>query len=77
MLQNIHKRWADTMNHLLKTVPLREGVGGKSILISKDILNLPLQGAEQNLHIISSLERYLPNETLVAVGEAVTPNSDR
>lgn len=73
MLQNIHKRWAD-INHLLKTVPLREGVGGNSFLKAK--IFFPLQGAGQNLHDTSSLKCYLPNETLAAVGEAVTPNSD-
>lgn len=75
MLLNIHKRWTDTINHLLKTVSLKEGVGGSSLLTA-DILNFPLQGTGQNLHIISSLQRYSPSETLVAVGEAVTPNSD-
>lgn len=75
MLLNIHKRWTDTTNHLLKTVSLTEGVGGNSSL-AVDILNFPLQGAGQNLHNLSSLKCYSPSETPAAVGEAVTPNSD-
>lgn len=38
MLQSIHKRWADTINHLLRPVPLREGVGGNSSLAAKIFL---------------------------------------
>lgn len=38
MLQNIHKRWGDTINHLLKTVSLREGVGGNSAAAAKIFL---------------------------------------